>query len=73
MFSFTFIIFQTDVVVTTALNHLHTYSSQQTLQPNKKCSILGPVVIGEICRLCDVSTGVNMNSKAFFRSLINLD
>ena len=24
MFSFTFIIFQTDLVVTTALNHLHT-------------------------------------------------
>lgn len=71
MFSFTFILFQTDLVVTTALNHLHTYSSQQTLQPTKKCSILGPVVIGEVCRLCQLV--LTWNSKAFFRSLINLD
>ena len=71
MFSFTFILFQTDLVVTTALNHLHTYYSQQTLQPTKKCSILGPVVIGEVCRLCQLV--LTWNSKAFFRSLINLD
>ena len=58
-------------MVTKALNHLHTYSSQQTLQPTKKCSILGPVVIGEVCRLCQLV--LTWNSKAFFRSLINLD
>ena len=68
MFSFTFIIFHTNLVVTTALNHLHSYSLQQTLQPTKKYSILRLVIETRVIALAQAGTQASQFASAIDRA-----